>query len=490
MAQAKRCRLWLTLGFVAKPFGGMPFPTSLGTLPFRMPRLPGVGRLWQRRERCSLPLVLAAPHADLVGPPDAFAEELNAVSATEEFYGSLSPASSPGPPTPEDALHIDACSNQEIDSEPSPPESWDVNTNFEEAADDLARLQAILASLPQHAVPLGGGSSGNARGAPSVGRLLTALHRACLEYPQRADELRELEVVHASLDLVCLADHSGRRLFTAARGTDRALRGATLPRDLGNDALIALGFGPARVSNAIRQYQEVCERLPGFASFGCGHSLGASVIEGLARWAEAGPGRTVFQRIDLFNPASSPLRKLVRGTVPLVQTEVHAHRVPGDFVSRFHHFLGCSKHVHPRRPRLSAHALGHFLPTADEAAIAARAAVAQCAAAVVARVTGAQVAARTAVAAIGSRAVARAVLAERSVLIAEAAAAADAQGRRPPHTGPLARLRLRRSEATALRQHARAGWRKAGAARSSESRRARHAGGDVQAAVASPANTA
>lgn len=332
-----------------------------------------------------------------------------------------------------------------------------------EVGDELARLQAILAGLPQHAVPpkgqqvvrSGAQASEGPAGPQSVEQVRAALQRAVLEYPRCAAALRELVVVHTSLDLLCFADHSARRLFMAARGTDRIMRRATLPRDLGNDALIALGFVPARVRKAAIPYQQVCERFPGYAAYGCGHSLGASVIEGLARWAEADPGnRPLFLRIDLFNPAGSPLRRLVpKSGRPLQQTEVHAHRVPGDFVSRFHVSLG-SKHVHPRRPCLSPHALGHFLPEADDAALAARRAVEAVSKAVALRLAKAQVAAKAAVAAIASTAVKRALLAERSMEIAEAAAAADEKGRRPPRGSR--RLQLRRYEATVLRKHVRA----------------------------------
>lgn len=313
--------------------------------------------------------------------------------------------------------------------------------------DELARLQAILAGLPQHVpsktVHLRFANSSRPSSATYVERAGIALHRASLEYPQHAVELCRLEVISANLDLIFLADHEKRRLFVCARGTDRALRRTTLPRDLGNDALVALGFGPLRVKAAAAEYQDVCARLPDYYTFGCGHSLGATVIEWLALWAEAENGRRAFQRVDLFNPGSSPLRRLLPTRncgVPLAETDVQTHRVPGDLVSWFHKTVG-QKHVHPRLPQLSAHALGHFLPSADDAALAARSAVAESASKAIASVCGAQAAARAAVHAIGVQAVGRVVRAQKNMLLAEVAAATDAQGRPTSRVGPLANWR-------------------------------------------------
>mmetsp|Transcript_30851 Transcript_30851/g.67490 ORF Transcript_30851/g.67490 Transcript_30851/m.67490 type:complete len:436 (-) Transcript_30851:33-1340(-) len=298
--------------------------------------------------------------------------------------------------------------------------------------DDLAELQAILAGLPQHAVPQKGKQKtprpGSAHGCgltlSCIERVEAALSRARLDFPHRS-ELRRLVVVHATLDLVCLADHSESRLFIAARGTDRVMRGATLPRDLGNDTLIFLGFGPVRVNRTAIEYKTVCDRFPGYSSFGVGHSLGASVIEWLALWAEQS-GRHAFQRIDLFNPGSSPLRHLRPArsrAVPLVCTEVHTHRVLGDVISRFHVPAG-PKHLHPRRPELGAHSLGHFLPAADVAAAAAREAVA----AIALRAVFVVVAAKIGTAELCSRAAHRATRALQHVKLAEAAAEADERG--------------------------------------------------------------
>mmetsp|Transcript_72811 Transcript_72811/g.201867 ORF Transcript_72811/g.201867 Transcript_72811/m.201867 type:complete len:392 (-) Transcript_72811:256-1431(-) len=233
--------------------------------------------------------------------------------------------------------------------------------------DAFAELQAVIASIPHNALQLF-----HARIEAETGlaeSVATALHRASLEFPRHAAELRALDVVHACLDMVVLADHERRRLFTAARGTDNKLRRATLPRDIGNDALVVFGLGPRRVRRLTRAYAQACEHCPGYASFGAGHSLGGTVIHGLAVWAEVGSRSSAFRRVDLFNPGSSPLAKVFPRRRPK-RTEVHCHRVVGDLVSRFHSKEGV-RHEHRRVQGVHPHLLTHFLPAAGEAEVAA-----------------------------------------------------------------------------------------------------------------------
>jgi len=285
-----------------------------------------------------------------------------------------------------------------------------------------------LAGIPQHAVPPRGSIRAEAAANRCVERVTAALARASLDYPRHASTIRGLKVVHASLDLVCLADHDGRRMFTTARGTDNNLRHTTLPRDLGNDTLIALGFGPVRVRQVAAAYQSMCDALPEYSSFGTGHSLGATVIEFLAMWAESGPERRKFQRIDLFNPGSSPLRRLLPGRrrpVPLTSTKVCAYCVSGDFISRFHLSSGTKNVLQPRKS-LSRHALGHFLPEGDEVAARAREVVG----AAVARAIAAVCVAQFAVQACSFRAGSAVSRALENVAFAEMAAQADAEGRK------------------------------------------------------------
>eukprot|EP00927_Polykrikos_kofoidii_P034704 TRINITY_DN29389_c0_g1_i1.p1 TRINITY_DN29389_c0_g1~~TRINITY_DN29389_c0_g1_i1.p1 ORF type:complete len:524 (-),score=74.29 TRINITY_DN29389_c0_g1_i1:172-1743(-) len=350
-----------------------------------------------------------------------------------------------------------------------------------DALDEFARFQAIIAGLPHQLVPSRRTSASaraaaaltdaravdlvsspkvqaadvtSPRGAAKVRRKReptgamhrislqqraeAAIGRACLDYPSRASELGTLKVVHASLDLLALADHAPRRLFLAARGTDKDLRLATLPRDLGNDAMIFLGFGPARTGSLATVYEKLCDQFPGYSLFGTGHSLGASVVEWLASRAETqarratkGKGtctqRPHFTRIDLFNPGSSPLQRL-RGARPLKLTEVHSHRVFGDLVSRFHAPSG-ARYVIPRQPHFNPHSLRNFMPEADDMAVAARETVAAVAERVARRVACAQVAARSAVEAVAARCIVAVLRAQKQVCLAEAAASADSLDR-------------------------------------------------------------
>jgi len=309
------------------------------------------------------------------------------------------------------------------------------------ADDAFGELQAILAGLAQHVVPEKGGrrrrrrhreascespasarSTASTRSASSVDGytqgVVAALHRAALDYPQHAAELEDLVIVHATIDLVCLADHRRRRLFITIRGTDRYLRQATLPRDIGNDALVVLGVAPWRVRSAAAAYSEACELCPGYATFGTGHSLGATIVEWLARWAESSPERRDFERIDLFNPGSTPLR---RRPVVLERTQVHAHCVMGDLVSRFYITSGIRRDLRPL-PQLNPHLLGHFLPSSCALAPLAREVVAGATLRAMAAVCASQAATATIVA----KAALAAERALRNARRADRAAQADA----------------------------------------------------------------
>jgi len=192
-------------------------------------------------------------------------------------------------------------------------------------------------------------------------RIRVALAKACQEFPSQIQVLQRLMVEHASLDLVCFADHTEGRLFTAARGTDRMLNPLTTPRDWNNDVRIILGMSPSRTAKAVDEYRVTRLRFPEYQSFGCGHSLGGNVIEHLALLVEA-EEELRFQRVDVYNMGSSPLR---RAPTALTRTEVHAHRVPGDWASVYYAAPPGQGHIHsyPPKPHVrSQHALGHFLP--------------------------------------------------------------------------------------------------------------------------------
>lgn len=242
--------------------------------------------------------------------------------------------------------------------------------------DAFAELQAILAGLPMHAVPPPvfsrtcgmpmSACGGDRRPPPQVDdkacihRVRLALRQARLDYPDRAAELRRLVVEHASLDLVCFADHKEARLFTAVRGTDRGLNPLTTPRDWNNDVLILFGLPPCRTSKALNEYRSVKSRFPLYKSFASGHSLGATIVEHLALYVEEdAPYR--FSRVDVFNTGSSPLK---RTPSMLTVTELHAHRVPGDWASEYYQPPG-GANLHTYKPKHhveSRHRLGHFLP--------------------------------------------------------------------------------------------------------------------------------
>jgi len=179
---------------------------------------------------------------------------------------------------------------------------------------------------------------------------------------------------HASLDLVCFADHFGQRLFVAVRGTDPALNPLTVPRDMHSNMNILLGYSPKRADTALEEYKRVRRRFPKYATCGSGHSLGGAVVCHVAKSVEL-QEELSFERVDVFNTATSPL---TRSLAVLEGSVLHAHRVPGDWASWglciFEPGMGIV-HTHDIKPNVrNRHALGHFLPprageTPDEFAI-------------------------------------------------------------------------------------------------------------------------
>lgn len=250
--------------------------------------------------------------------------------------------------------------------------------------DEFAQLQAILAGLPMHAVPASSSRScgpeawmqcGGKRKQltadedsrdswPFAARQVKAMLAAvATDYPAHEEILRRLHVEGASLDLVCFADHAAGRLFAAVRGTDRSLNPLTTPDDVRSNMHVILGYGPARAEAALSEYRTLRRRFPHYDAFGCGHSLGGAVILHVAKSVEEEP-EFVFTRIDVFNTAMSPLPAAT--PAPLAATELHVHRVSGDWASwglRF--FDPGSGKVHTHNAKTSIqdpHSLRHFLP--------------------------------------------------------------------------------------------------------------------------------
>lgn len=228
-------------------------------------------------------------------------------------------------------------------------------------SDSFVQLQAILTVMPQHALATESGgfmecglctSRGVSDPNSSVGPVDRALMEAMKDYPEFADDLGNLSIVHASADLVCFVDHLGCRIFTAIRGTD-----FLTPRDLGNDALIALGFSTVRAEHVRDEYRTVRERYPSYKSYGCGHSLGGVVMHELA-YSLGDQREYAFTRVDVFNAGGSPFG---RSQTPLADTEFLSHRVVGDLVSYFYQPLGRTVLYEPD-PEHSVHLMGHFLP--------------------------------------------------------------------------------------------------------------------------------
>merc|ERR1719356_862309 len=226
-----------------------------------------------------------------------------------------------------------------------------------------------------------------------------------------------------------LADHASHELFVSIRGTDKDMRRATLARDLGNDALIFFGFMPVRVRTIAAEYRAVCKTLPGYTAYGTGHSLGASIVEYLAIWAEKRPRITSFARVDLFNPGSSPFQGAADVRISVTplrrRTNMHSHRVQGDVVSKFHVPRG-QDHIYPRRAHMSAHVLGQFLPLTDAGGVSVKRIAPHTVPKAVAHVNAMQAAARDIVICAVTKALFVVVEANEAQAVANALAAADA----------------------------------------------------------------
>eukprot|EP00928_Gymnodinium_smaydae_P016134 TRINITY_DN16014_c0_g1_i3.p1 TRINITY_DN16014_c0_g1~~TRINITY_DN16014_c0_g1_i3.p1 ORF type:complete len:640 (+),score=136.06 TRINITY_DN16014_c0_g1_i3:130-2049(+) len=237
--------------------------------------------------------------------------------------------------------------------------------------------QAILAGMPMHAVPQGVRTCSSsdiliacsgAQRRPTTAlveehlcraRLQSALNTAADKYEDHESALKRLDVVFASIDFVCFADHRHKRLYTAARGTDRAVNPLTFPRDWNSNFSILMGYGPKRHIEAANDYRVVRSALPEYKSFGSGHSLGGAVMLHLAMDVESDPG-LCFERVDVFNTAWSPIAKPDLG---LSQTDVHIHRTEGDFASWG--AQGCPFQLHTVEGKahiFGKHTLQHFLP--------------------------------------------------------------------------------------------------------------------------------
>mmetsp|Transcript_121907 Transcript_121907/g.352024 ORF Transcript_121907/g.352024 Transcript_121907/m.352024 type:complete len:397 (-) Transcript_121907:125-1315(-) len=246
------------------------------------------------------------------------------------------------------------------------------------ADNDLVQLQAIISSLPMHAVPRWTfrdyaatdmlAQCGGIKYRPpevdqrsSADRVQDALQEARLDYPEFEDRLGNLQVVYASLDLVCLADHSRQMLFTGVRGTDRNMNMMTTPRDWTNNLGIALGTGPTPRCHTVQQQYEICRsEFAGYSSYCTGHSLGGAVAVHLAEAVESDPILR-YSRVDVFNMGFSPLSR----SFLLKDTELHVHVVQGDWASWGLSWRKAIKvHTHPEKPHISErHSLKHFLPT-------------------------------------------------------------------------------------------------------------------------------
>lgn len=249
-----------------------------------------------------------------------------------------------------------------------------------EMARDLVQLQAIIASLPMHAVPRSTlreyaasdmlAQCGGVKYRPPevdkrshADRVDEALKRALLDYPDFQEMLGGLHVVHASLDLVCLAHHEKQMLFAAVRGTDRNLNLSTTLRDWSNNFRIAVGASPAPRAQVVQEEYQACRRdYATYSAYGTGHSLGGAVALHLAEAVEPDPILR-FARVDVFNVAISPLSQ---SFAQLAETELHVHRVYGDWASwglSWHTVAPHEVHTHPLKPEVpEKHSLRHFLP--------------------------------------------------------------------------------------------------------------------------------
>lgn len=195
-------------------------------------------------------------------------------------------------------------------------------------------------------------------------RISAALQNAGQHYRRNqalSADLRRLVVVYASRDMACFADREEERLYTAVRGTN-----ALSCRDLCNDVLIAAGYPPRRATTVLEEYRRVRLLYPDYQSFGCGHSLGGTVMHELAYTLE-GDTELSFVRVDVFNAGGSPLR---RRYTALDQTLFFSHRVDGDFVSRWYEPPGGQNLDYKGRRGQGAHFLTNFLPRRRASTIA------------------------------------------------------------------------------------------------------------------------
>lgn len=231
------------------------------------------------------------------------------------------------------------------------------------AGDNFTRLQAIITDLPQHALAADSWIPARASLGGSLERFREKLVerellRSCKQYPRYAADLRHLVVVHASEDLTILVDNKHQKMYTSVRGTN-----PLKARDLKDDARIVLGFPPERVALAKETYCRIRDSFLGYDSYGCGHSLGGTVMHELTCCLEQ-DSIYAFKRVDVFNAGGSPFRP--KGSA-LTHTEFYSHRVAGDLVSFFYEppkspagDRGNVEHV--EKPQIWSHGLGHFLP--------------------------------------------------------------------------------------------------------------------------------
>lgn len=271
-------------------------------------------------------------------------------------------------------LHVQLARNKRMPT-------WDVHihsalVNEKRLEKAFTRFQAILTDLPKHAlaskeaqvISLNCQCPGSRRGGALCGedRLTTAgvlevaLVQSSQKYPVFAGDLARLQVAYAGMDVAIFVDHERRAVFTSLRGTS-----LSCPRDLGNDCLVALGCTSLRLAYVKEIYINIRTQYPGYTSYGCGHSLGGTVMHELACSVEIEP-LLAFERVDVFNAGGSPFR---RGFSALDRTEFNAHRVAGDLVSYFYRPPGGMSGTrggrviqHTKKPDLFAHGLGHFLP--------------------------------------------------------------------------------------------------------------------------------
>jgi len=243
----------------------------------------------------------------------------------------------------------------------------------------FVQQQAIMAGLPMHAISdqlscdfgvVNCATSRKKRTLQDVPktaaqRLQERLGVMSYEYPDYQGLLERLEIicdVHdaSASTIVCLADHEEKRLYVAARGTHRSISRVSV-EDWKSNLQIAIGSRPyGRTELALEHYRRVKREHTDYVTFGTGHSLGGAVMIQLATCVEDEP-EFRFERVDVFNTAVGPFE---RNFIWLQQTELHIHRIPGDWAS-----LGLNGqqapnlHMHPAQTHVSeTHSLQHFLP--------------------------------------------------------------------------------------------------------------------------------